>query len=223
MRALSRKFQRWLVLGVILNCVALLGVPDAAAASNAKTKITRQTDLPRTSYAIAGTASQFVEADDAQFNPFAAKVRADIERILADYEIEDKSTMRKLLARQSSTCRNSTATTGPVCRPWRHCARWRKNLRSKLTSGLFARARLQAALDTRRRPAALRTSRRFASTMPQSIDPLPWDVVQDADQVVVCHSRASTRRAADAGRRQDRARSRGSSSRGASTISRPGR
>jgi len=39
-----------------------------------------------------------VEADDATFAPFAAKVRADLESIFRDYEIEDKATLRSLLS-----------------------------------------------------------------------------------------------------------------------------
>ena len=123
----------------------------------------QQADLPRSSYAIVGTASQFVEAPDGRFNPFASKVRADIERILADYEIEDKSTMRKLLGAKLDL----QELDGEYKAGLQTIEAFRaleEKPSSKLTSGLFARARLQAALDAGTR-AVRHTYRRFASAI----------------------------------------------------------
>jgi len=60
-------------------------------------KVTRQSDLPRFTYAVKGSASELVQADDATFNTFASRVRMDLDTVFRDYEIEDKSTLRSLL------------------------------------------------------------------------------------------------------------------------------
>src|SRR5271166_5966133 len=69
----------------------------AHSQSSGKKKVAGQADLPRFSYRITGAASELVQADDATFNAFAAKVRADLETVLRDYEIDDKATLRTLL------------------------------------------------------------------------------------------------------------------------------
>jgi len=70
-----------MVLCGVLSGLIPLGTSDVLASAEARTKVTRQADLPRSSYAIDGTASQLVESDDAKFNGFAAKVRSDIDRL----------------------------------------------------------------------------------------------------------------------------------------------
>src|SRR5580700_10938109 len=82
----------------ILISLLLLFAPFVYSQSTAKKKVTSQADLPRFSYPVTGTASALVQADDAAFNAFAMKVRADLDSIFRDYEIDDKSTMRTLLS-----------------------------------------------------------------------------------------------------------------------------
>jgi hypothetical protein len=70
----------------------------ALSQSGGKKKVTSQADLPRFSYPLTGTASELVQSDDATFNAFARKVRADLDGVLRDYEIDDKATLRTLLS-----------------------------------------------------------------------------------------------------------------------------
>ena len=83
-----------------LACALLLCFGTASHAQNAAAKvaITKQADLPRFSYPIAGTATQFVETDAATFDAFSAKVSHDVDGVLAGYQIDDKSTLSQLLA-----------------------------------------------------------------------------------------------------------------------------
>lgn len=149
----------------------------AAQAQTPKTKVARQADLPRYSYPIAGTASQLVESDGATFGVFAGKVRADIERILAGYEIEDRSTMRQLLGAKLDLQELAGDYAGALQTTDALRALEDKPA-SRLLSGLFARARLQAALDAGAAagPAYEQAFRKHYQAL---IAPLPWDVTQD--------------------------------------------
>jgi len=64
-------------------------------ASPAKPKITKLDDLPRHTYPVQGSVVDLVSSAD-KFAPFAAQVRADVEKDLATYDIEDKTTLKNL-------------------------------------------------------------------------------------------------------------------------------
>jgi subtilisin family serine protease len=68
---------------------------NAGTDAGAKPKITKLDDLPRHTYKIDVPASQLV-TDDAKFAALAAQVRADTESDLANYDIEDKTTLKRL-------------------------------------------------------------------------------------------------------------------------------
>jgi subtilisin family serine protease len=193
MRVIAKIPMRWMLLCSALNGLILVGTMSVLTVADAKTKITKQADLPRFSYEIAGTAAQFVEADDAAFNAFANKVRSDINHILADYEVEDKSTMRVLLA--------AKLDLQELFGEYRAGLQTIESLRaleekpsSKLTSGLFARARLQAALETGA-TSGLEYENAFRMHYRDSIDALPWDVVQDDIKSSYAYARLDTRAA----------------------------
>ncbi len=62
-----------------------------------KKPVHSQNDLPRFTYPIDGSASALLGADDATFNAFAARVKTDIDGVLAGYDIADHATLRDLL------------------------------------------------------------------------------------------------------------------------------
>ena len=66
------------------------------AAAQAKKRIEKAADLPRFSYKLDGRIEDMVR-DDAKFKPFAGEVRRDLESVLAQYDIEDKATLRQIL------------------------------------------------------------------------------------------------------------------------------
>jgi hypothetical protein len=67
------------------------------AAAQGKKRIERAADLPRFSYTLEGRVEEMVR-DDARFSSFAAKLRRDLESVVAQYEIEDKATLRQILS-----------------------------------------------------------------------------------------------------------------------------
>jgi len=195
MRVITRISRPWIVLCSVLSCLLLVGSPGVFAEADAKTKtkVTKQADLPRFSYGIAGTAAQFVESDDATFNAFATKVRSDLEHVLAEYEVEDKSTMRELLTAKldlqelfgeyQAGLRTIDALRALEEKPAR-----------KLTAGLFARARLQAALDTGA-TSGPEYEIAFRMHYRDSIDVLPWDIVHDSIKSAFANARLNSRAA----------------------------
>jgi len=120
----------------------------AGAQSGAKKKVTSQSDLPRFTYPMDKPASELLQADAATFDAFATKVRADLETIFRDYDIDDKSAMRDLLyARQNlqqlaGEYPDALATVKQI-----------RDLEDKpaarLTSGIYTEAWLKAAIETK--------------------------------------------------------------------------
>lgn len=169
----------------------VLSAPFALSQSNPKKKVTSQNDLPRFSYPVTGTASALAQADDATFNAFAAKVRADLDTVFRDYEIDDKATLRSLLSTKLDLQELAGDDAGAL--------QTIESLRSlaekpaaKLTTGLFSRARIQAAIDVKANngPAFTETFKKYYR---DAIDPLPWDVVQDSMKESYAGSRLYTK------------------------------
>jgi subtilisin family serine protease len=67
----------------------------AAAAPADKPKITKLDDLPRHTYPVDGKVTALLK-DDAKFDALVRNVRADVEKDLTDYDIEDKTTLKRL-------------------------------------------------------------------------------------------------------------------------------
>src|ERR1700686_2041750 len=66
------------------------------AAAQDKKRIDKAADLPRFSYKLDGRIEDMVR-DDAKFKPLSGEVRRDLESVLAQYDIEDKATLRQIL------------------------------------------------------------------------------------------------------------------------------
>ena len=79
---------------LLMLLLALLLAGGAAA--QAKKRVEKAADLPRFSYKLDGRIEDMVR-DDAKFKPFAGEVRRDLESVLAQYDIEDKATLRQIL------------------------------------------------------------------------------------------------------------------------------
>ncbi len=67
-----------------------------AAHAQTKQRIHKAADLPRFTYPVKGNLESLVR-DEAAFSGFAAKLRSDVESVLGQYEIADKSMQRQLL------------------------------------------------------------------------------------------------------------------------------
>ena len=168
-------------------------LPLDAGAANAKTRITRQADLPRFSYRLPASPSRFVESDAATFAAFAARVRADIDAVLADYEIEDRSTLRTIVAAKLDLQELAGDYAGGL-----QTAETLRALQDKpanrLLSALTTQARLQAALDAGAASGAA-YEQAFRNRYQALVAPLPWELAQDGIKSGYRYARLSSRAA----------------------------
>lgn len=160
-----------------LALAALLCAAIQPAFAQAKKKITKADDLPRLTYKVEGTATDIVMKAE-KFNPFARQVRADIERILAEYDIEDKTTLKEfkgtLLALELLAGNDDAAMT--LIRELRELE---EKPSAKLLTGLSTESRIAAAKlveNPKQNVDALK--RTFQEVYSSRLKELPWDVVQ---------------------------------------------
>jgi len=154
----------------------LLFAPGAVSQTAAKKKVKSDSDLPRFTYPMTQPASVFLQSDRDTFKAFATKVKADLDSIFRDYEVEDKATLRTLLsakmnlqilAGENKAALQTVQTLRAV----------EEKPDAKLTTGLFTRSALQAAIDTKTATGPA-FEQAFKRHFQSAIDPLPWDVVQ---------------------------------------------
>jgi len=91
-----RVFALGLAGALVLAHAALAAAQEPAP--TAKKKVNSASDLPRFSYALSSPPSVLLVADDATFSGFAEKVARDVEKVLQEYDIQDKATLRMLYA-----------------------------------------------------------------------------------------------------------------------------
>lgn len=147
------------------------------AQTNGKKIVKSGDDLPRFIYPVKGSASALVEADDATFNAFAARIRTDLDSIFRDYEINDKATMRELLSARLEL-QMLAGEYQAALQTLDQLRAAQEKPSAKLTTGVYERAWVQAANDTKSTsgPAFDESFREHASN---AISALPWEVVQD--------------------------------------------
>ncbi|HEX4586290.1 MAG TPA: S8 family serine peptidase [Burkholderiaceae bacterium] len=177
----------------ILASALLLLVSTGYGAPTARVKVTSQADLPRFSYSVHGAASELLQADDPTFNAFAANVRADLDRVLRDFDIQDKSTLRVLLEAKL----NLQELAGEYAAGLETVEALRQQEEKpaqKLLSGLPARARLKAAIEAHGSSGSA-YEQAFVANYRDSIRSLPWEEVQAPVKRSFARSRVNTRSA----------------------------
>jgi len=174
----------FLVLGFLLLS------PYCDAQGSGKKRVTKQSDLPRFTYAVKGSASELVQSDDATFTAFASKVRTDLDTIFRDYEVDDKSTMRSLLYAKLDL-QEFAGQYDAGLRTIEEIRALQEKPAAKLTSGIVSRAILQAAIETKSisGQAYEESFRKYAL---DAVNGLPWDIVQDNIKETYAGSRVYT-------------------------------
>jgi subtilisin family serine protease len=157
---------------------AFLGLVTAAlvVAQAPKQKITRAADVPQFSYPVSGKLEELLHADQA-FGKLAAQIRHDIESVLANYDIEEAATKRRLIGtlarldilegKDQDALRRLDAVRALEDKP-----------AQKLISGLMLRAMLEARASNKDR-ASPEYRRQVYKLIRQSLDALPFEVVEN--------------------------------------------
>jgi len=177
-------FVSSLRLSALVLLLALPGYPspaqdqDQALLAPAKPKITKADDLPRHTYPVQGSVVDLVTSAD-KFAPFAAQVRADVEKDLATYDIEDKTTLKglkgtlltlDLLEGKNDDARKLIAEVRAL----------EDKPALKLMTGFIVETRLDVEEQTKQTdlsdPAFQQA---FQKELTTRANALPWDVVHD--------------------------------------------
>jgi hypothetical protein len=147
-------------------------------AQTAKPKITKADDLPRHTYPVQGTVTELVLSAD-KFAALAAQVRTDVEKDLATYDIEDKTTLKglkgTLLALDLLEGKNSEARAlitelrGLEDKP-----------AAKIVTGFISEVRLDVQDQTKQTNLSDPDFQKaFQKELTTRANALPWDIVQD--------------------------------------------
>jgi len=164
-----------IIMVVAFWAIAFLPVVTQAQ-GEPKKRVEGIDDLPRHTYKIEGTVSELYSNQEA-FRSFAAQVRADVEKDLAEYEIEDSRTLRSYYG----TLLALDMMDGAFDRALTNVYRIRElqdKAASRLTSGLVT----EAVINTCRaaEPGETLDKNAFAQFLSQALDTLPWDVIQES-------------------------------------------
>ena len=166
--------SRSALLAACLACLVIAAMPSAAAAEPERTVVRSQAELPAYSYPLSKKPSELLE-DTAAFDAFAAQVRSDLETLLADYDIQDRSTLSAAYA----TLRSLALLRGDADAALDYSARIRdleEKPGARMASGLrqnAAAAAIRAGDDPVTRGAAIR--RHFDKALAD----MHWNVAQN--------------------------------------------
>jgi subtilisin family serine protease len=141
-----------------------------------KEKIASIDDLPRHTYEIKGTVTEFYN-DQGAFRSFAALVRADIEQDLAIYEIQDEKTLRGYYGTLLALDMMDGAYDKAMEKVYR-IRELHDKAANRLTSGLVT----EAIINTYRLagPGGKPDKFVFMQCLSEAVDTLPWDIVQES-------------------------------------------
>ncbi len=158
----------------LLACAFVLFAGTTVRAE--KPRITSQDQLPRYSYPLTGKVTEVV-TNEAAYDKLAASVRTDLEKLLADYDIADRSTLQNVLGVLMSMDLQQGRYDQALNRITQMRALEEKPA-AKLTLGLLA----ETYINTRKSgdfssDEAFRAA--FAKNYTAKLAALPWDVVAD--------------------------------------------
>ena len=149
-----------------------IGAAQQTAQPGAKKTVTTAADLPGFSYKLSVPPSQLLVADDATFDAFADKVKADADSVLAGYDIQDKASLRAISSALldvqllEGDWKAASATIAQI-------AALEDKPEAKATAGLLPRAIVEAAQDagTSSGPAFQQA---FQKHFAQNVQAIPW-------------------------------------------------
>ncbi|MBV9670133.1 MAG: hypothetical protein JOZ43_04180, partial [Acidobacteriales bacterium] len=149
----------------------------AQDASNGKKKVTSESDLPRYTYPVKGSVADLLRSEPDTFNAFATKVARDLQSIFDNYDVEDKSTMRKLLDAKLSL-EELAGKNEEGLRTIEDIRSLEEKPDARLMTDFTEKAILQARLDSKA-DSGTAYEEAFTHAFAEALNRLPWNVVQD--------------------------------------------
>ncbi|MEE4271822.1 MAG: S8 family serine peptidase [Thermoanaerobaculales bacterium] len=164
-------------LVVVCALAAVVTVAPAAGAGE-KIKVESLDDIPRFSYPVEGSVVDLITSDE-RFGEFAVKVRADIEDVLARYDINDASTLQGYYAILSRLDLMEGDFESALARV-EQIGELETKEAARLMNGLFTRAWIAATAEVDPEEDFEAFAAAFATHLEALAGALPWDVVQDS-------------------------------------------
>lgn len=162
------------VLPAFVCAVAVILAPFSFAQA-AKKVVKSEADLPRFNYPIAGTATELLQSDDATFNAFAAKVRADVDSVLENYDIEDHAALRDLLGVRLDLQRLAHDNQGAL-ETVAKLGELQDKPDAKLLNGVETKAQIDAEKATGQTSGpAYETA--YQKALADELKPMPWKII----------------------------------------------
>jgi subtilisin family serine protease len=168
----TRRQLSGLLGGLILTAQCIAQQPVTT-----KKKVIKESDLPRFTYPVKGTAGDLVQSDPDTFNAFARKVRIDLQSIFDNYDVEDRSTERTLLDAKLSL-EEIAGENKEALRTIETIRNLEEKPDARLLSNIIDKAILQARLDSGAGGGPAYEGS-FSRHLRQLADALPWNLVQD--------------------------------------------
>lgn len=156
-------------------CMIVLLPLLAQAQVEVKKKIESVDDLPRYTYAVEGKVSDLYVTKEA-FQEFSKVVRADIERDLAAYEIEDSKTLRGFYGTLLALDMMKADYEIALSRVYK-IRELHDKTASRLTSGIITEAIIRTYQEAG--PDGRPDKDAFVRYFSQAVDTLPWEIVQE--------------------------------------------
>jgi subtilisin family serine protease len=141
-----------------------------------KKKISKLDDLPRYTYPTDIKASELLVSEN-EFSSLSKEVRKDIQNTLNEYEIEDKTTLKRYYA----TLRNLDLLEGNLESAIQYIQKillLQEKPADKLMSGIIDLSLIEALQNNESSDEEI-TRNLFNKNLKARVDALPWDVVQD--------------------------------------------
>jgi len=155
--------------------VSLAAVPLLVAQAP-KQKITRAADLPVFTYKMEPTVEGVVQSDQ-KFAALAAEIRKNVESVLANYDIEDKATLRGLLS-TLATLDMLDGRDAEALKVLDQVRDLQEKPAQKLLSGMTSRSILQARAQTKD-PNSPEYRQAVAKSLRAALDAVPYEVIEN--------------------------------------------
>lgn len=154
-------------------CAAVLW---GGAVQAERIRVTSQDELPRFSYEFTGQVTDLIVGEEA-FAALAPRVRADLERLLADYDIADRATVQGILGNLAALDLLESRYDSALAR-FAQMRELEEKPAAKLLIGLLAESVVAARRATEQVDGpAFRAE--FKRVYGERVRALPWEIVGD--------------------------------------------
>lgn len=169
-----------LAMPILIAVLIAAALPQVAGAQTVEKKTVQTAgDLPRFTYSLTLAPSDLVRSDTATFGAFGTRVAADIDAVLAGYDIRDHAALRGLLAQKMDLQLLSGTQDAAALETMRQIRALEDKPDARALSGLTVEAIVGARTESGATSGeAFRAA--FARRYTAALAALPWQLVNSS-------------------------------------------